>query len=68
MKGIAPEWVQNIAPNESQIEESHYEESHSRNRDLDYPPTNRKKRDSRLESSAAVCKQCHDYKKPSRIT
>jgi hypothetical protein len=52
----SPRGVNESSPKESQIEESHLEESH--NADLDYPPTNRKKRDSRLESSsAAVCKQ-----------
>jgi len=47
--------VNDSSPKESQIEESHSKESH--NGDLDYPPTNRKKRDSRLESRAAICKQ-----------
>ena len=42
--------VNERSPKESQTEESH-------NGDLDYPPTNRKKRDSRLESSVAVCKR-----------
>jgi hypothetical protein len=51
----SPQGVNESSPKESQTEESHLEESH--NGDLDYPPTNRKKRDSRLESSAAVCKQ-----------
>jgi hypothetical protein len=40
--------------NDSSPKESHSEQSH--NGDLDDPPTNRKKRDSRLESSVAVCK------------
>jgi hypothetical protein len=53
VQNVAPEGVQDLAPKESQIEESQLEE----NRDLDYPRTNRKKRDSRLESSVAVCKQ-----------
>jgi Helix-turn-helix domain len=39
-----PEGVKNIAPKESQIEESHSEE---KNKDLDSPPANRKNRDSR---------------------
>ena len=51
----SPRGVNDSSPKESQIEESHSEESH--NGDLDYPPTNRKKRDSRLESRAAICKQ-----------
>jgi hypothetical protein len=52
----SPRGVNESSPEESQIEESHAEESH--NGDLDYPPTNRKKRDSRLESlPPAVCKQ-----------
>lgn len=56
VQGIAPEGVQDLAPKESQFEESHSEESHKR--DLDYPPTNRKKRDSRLDSaSRAGCRQ-----------
>jgi Helix-turn-helix domain len=58
-KGVndnSPRGVNESSPEESQIEESHAEESH--NGDLDYPPTNRKKRDSRLESlPPAVCKQ-----------
>ena len=55
VQDVAPEGVQDLAPKESQTKESHSEESH--NGDLDYPPTNRKKRDSRLESSVAVCKR-----------
>lgn len=45
------------SPKESQSEESHSEES--QNIDLDYPPTNRKKRDSRAEFEAdpSPCKQ-----------
>jgi hypothetical protein len=51
VQNVAPEGVQDLAPKESQTEESHKS-------DLDYPPTNRKKRDSRLESpSHVVCKQ-----------
>jgi hypothetical protein len=42
--------VTDPSPKESQDEESQSEESH--NRDLDYPPTNRKKRDSRLEGGS----------------
>jgi Helix-turn-helix domain len=53
VQNVAPEGVQDLAPKESQIEESQLEE----NCDLDYPPTNRKKRDSRLESRAAICKK-----------
>ena len=51
----APEGVQDLAPKESQIEESHREETD----DLDYPATNRKKHDSRpdLASPPARCKQ-----------
>jgi hypothetical protein len=55
VQDVAPEGVQDLAPKESQTKESHSEESH--NGDLDYPPTNRKKRDSRLESRAGICKQ-----------
>ena len=52
----SPRGVNESSPKESQIEESHPEESH--NCDLDYPPTNRKNRDSQVElSSRAVCKQ-----------
>ena len=54
VQNVAPEGVQDLAPKESQTEESQLEE----NCDLDYPPTNRKKRDSRLESSSrAGCKK-----------
>lgn len=51
------EGVQNPAPKESQSEESHSKESH--NIDLDSPPTNRKNRDSRVESGdvRADCKK-----------
>jgi hypothetical protein len=42
--------VNDCSPKESQIEESQLEESH--NHDLDYPPTNRKNRDSRLGASS----------------
>jgi hypothetical protein len=56
VQDIAPEGVQDLAPKESQIEESHSEESH--NYDLDNPPTNRKNRDSRLDTvSRAGCRQ-----------
>ena len=52
----SPRAVNESSPKESQSEESHSEESHAG--DLDYPPTNRKRRDSRLElSSRAGCKQ-----------
>ncbi len=52
---VSPEGVTDQAPKESHSEESHTEE----NIDLDYPPTNRKKRDSRLEfgGESSVCKQ-----------
>jgi hypothetical protein len=53
----APEGVKNPAPKESQIEESQFEE---KNIDLDYPPTNRKKRDSRAEPGAD-CSSCKPY-------
>ena len=45
------------SPKESQDEESQSQESHEE--DLDYPPTNRKKRDSRLDSRlrSQTCKQ-----------
>jgi len=54
---IAPEGVHDPAPKESQSEESHSEES--QNIDLDSPPTNRKKRDSRADVGAGepTCKQ-----------
>jgi hypothetical protein len=49
--------VRKTGGKESQSEESHSKESH--NIDLDYPPTNRKNRDSRLDGGAApsTCKQ-----------
>jgi hypothetical protein len=43
---MTPEGVTFASPKESHFEESHSEE---KNIDLDYPPTNRKKRDSRAE-------------------
>jgi hypothetical protein len=46
--------------NESSLKESQIEESHSEERiDLDYPATNRKIRDSRLDASSPIstCKQ-----------
>jgi hypothetical protein len=57
VQDIAPEGVQNPAPKWGQLEESHSEES--QNIDLDSPPTNRKKRDSRLDfdDAAPSCKQ-----------
>jgi hypothetical protein len=60
VKETAPEGVQDVAPEgvqDSAPEESHSEES--QNIDLDYPPTNRKNRDSRLDSSVApsTCKR-----------
>jgi hypothetical protein len=51
----APEGVNDRSPKESQFEESQFEET---NNDLDYPPTNRKNRDSRLDGGdAPACKQ-----------
>jgi hypothetical protein len=47
VKDAAPEGVKDSSPKESQDEESHSEEKN--NGDLDYPPTNRKRRDSRLD-------------------
>jgi hypothetical protein len=49
--------VNDRSPKESHSEESHFEES--QNIDLDYPPTNRKNRDSRLGSTddSAKCRQ-----------
>ena len=60
VKKIAPEGVQDIAPEgvqDSAPKENHSEES--QNIDLDYPPTNHKNRDSRLDSSVApsTCKR-----------
>jgi hypothetical protein len=50
VQDIAPERVHDPSPKESHIKESHIEET---NIDLDYPPTNRKDRDSRPDSSDA---------------
>jgi hypothetical protein len=52
VKDPAPEGVNNLSPKESQTEESQIEET---NIDLDYPPTNRKDRDSRLDFCDASC-------------
>jgi len=46
----SPEGVTYRSPKESQTEESHFEEG--QNIDLDYPPTNRKNRDSQVDGSA----------------
>jgi len=52
----SPHPVSHLSPKESQTEESQSKET---NTDLDYPATNRKKRDSRPEAalSAGGCKQ-----------
>jgi len=54
----SPGGVNDRSPKESQIQESHPEESH--NGDLDYPPTNRKNRDSRLDV-ASLRVGCRQY-------
>jgi len=51
------EGVNDRSPKESQFEESQFEE---KNIDLDYPPTNRKRRDSRAEFGAD-CSSCKQY-------
>ena len=63
VKKTAPEGVQDSAPKENHSEES-------QNIDLDYPPTNRKNRDSRLDSSVApsTCKRIRDCVRRSRTT
>ena len=48
----SPGGVTDTSPEESQYKESHLEEES----DLDYPPTNRKKRDSRLDSALAAAR------------
>jgi len=52
----SPHRVSHLSPKESQIEESQFKET---NIDLDYPATNRQKRDSRPDAAqpTAVCKQ-----------
>lgn len=61
VQNSAPEGVKDSAPKESQIEESHSEEVTT---DLDYPSTNRKKRDSRPDASFVVdgCVQCRSLR------
>ena len=49
--------VTDMSPKESQIQESHFEESHAT--DLDYPPTNRKRRDSPPDPGLPA--QMHQY-------
>jgi hypothetical protein len=53
----APEGVNDRSPKESHLEESQFEK---KNIDLDYPPTNRKKRDSQAELEAD-CSSCKPY-------
>jgi hypothetical protein len=53
----SPRGVTHPSPEESQSEESHPEETTT---DLDYPPTNRKMRDSRLETALASS-ECKPY-------
>jgi len=56
VKNPAPEGVKNLAPKVNQIEESQVKET---NGDRDYPPANRKKRDSRADVmvASAGCRQ-----------
>jgi hypothetical protein len=58
----SPRPVSHTTPKESQIEESHIEET---NCDIDYPPTNRKKRDSRPDATLrpTECKQYPQLRK-----
>ena len=58
MNDHSPGGVNDSSPEESQDQESPLQESHER--DLDYPPTNRKKRDSRLDAGLRT-ETCKPY-------